>query len=344
MTLVEVLMVIGIVVCLGVMLLPPAILGSREAARQTQCSHNLRAVGMACLNYAQANQVFMPSSDVTRDAKGKIVAVDGWSWAVLVLPYMEGSPQQGKPIDFNRLYDSLDIQRGRPLIEPAGAKGTPHADALATSLPGLLCPSSDAGPYVGADGKWAAVTSYHPFGATHIESLSVASAGPLKPKYGLSTNLEGGSPVEHPDGACFPGTNMTFPQVRKGLSNTLFFGESLEPRFARWTVGAEAAFVGLPREVEFEVGGDGYVPKGHAKALANSPEADFTYWSYHTYLDWDYDRSPYDGADGTLGGKYGPGSNHTGGANHLIMDGSVKFIRSDIDVAVYMYLIKRVDR
>jgi hypothetical protein len=86
------------------------------------------------------------------------------------------------------------------------------------------------------------------------------------------------------------------------------------------------------------------VPKGHAQALANSPEADSTYWTYHTYLDWDYDRHPYDGADGTLGGKYGPGSNHTGGSNHLLMDGSVHFLRSDIDVSIYMWLIERTDR
>ena len=190
MTLVELLMVMGLVVCLGAML-APAILASREAARRTTCVNNMKALGLACHKYAQANRALMPSSNVTRDAKGKIVAVDGWSWAVLVLPYMEGGPQRGKRVDLQRLYDSLDIQHGRPLIEPDGAKGTPHADALATSLPGLLCPSSGAGPYADANGKWVAVTSYHPFGATHIESLSVASANPLKPKYGLSANGEG---------------------------------------------------------------------------------------------------------------------------------------------------------
>jgi prepilin-type processing-associated H-X9-DG protein len=75
--------------------------------------------------------------------------------------------------------------------------------------------------------------------------------------------------------------------------------------------------------------------------VQKSAEADSAYWSYKTYLDWDYDRSPYDGVDGTISGKYGPSSAHPTGVNHAFLDGHVSSITRDIDVFVYMYQIRR---
>jgi hypothetical protein len=120
----------------------------------------------------------------------------------------------------------------------------------------------------------------------------------------------------------------------------------VEQRFARWTVGAEAAVVGFPQTIEFEECKPEYVggriePKGYTKASAKSPDADSTYRTYHTYLDWDYNRYPYDGADGSIGGKYGPSSNHPGLVFHSLLDGSVRGYSREVDIALYMYLIRR---
>ena len=82
------------------------------------------------------------------------------------------------------------------------------------------------------------------------------------------------------------------------------------------------------------------VPKGFGKALAKDPEADDTYWSHHTYLDWDYSKSPYDAGDASSGERYGPSSNHLNVVNHLLMDGSTHGIGRDIDIVLYMTLIK----
>jgi len=332
-TLVEVLLLIGIIVCVCIMLMP-ALLAARERARRPICQENMKRLGLAYHNYAQAfNGQLVASSGVTRDRHGKITAVDGWSWLALTLPYMEDWKQSdGIVVSPKDLYDKLDIAHGRPLTEPEGAKGTPHADVLATSIPYLLCPSSGAAPYTDFNGKKAAITSYHPLGATHIESLSVASANPLTPKY------EPGP--RHPDGNCFPGTNLRLAQIRNGTSYTLMFVESVEPRYAKWTVGADAALVAFPRCVEFEeYGPRHYAPKGYSKALKKGPEADSTYWTYHTYFDWDCSRSPYDAADGTSGVRYGPSSNHPGMVNHVFMDGSVRSLSKDIDITLYMFLV-----
>jgi type II secretory pathway pseudopilin PulG len=341
-TLVEVLILIGIGGCLVIMLLP-AIQSARESSRRTACMNNMKQLGFALLNYEQAQKRLPPSSGVTRNAEGAIIAVDGWSWIVATLPYWKQSAddRRGDPVA-KGLYKSLDIAGGRPLVEPAGAKGTAHADALATSLPVLLCPSFGGSPYADPATRTEAITNYKGMGATHIESLSVASPHPLTPKHTADQLARAlptyNSPPLHPDGVLFPGDGLSLAML-KYPSLTILAVESIEPRFSRWTVGAEAAVVGLPPNVEFEKDVRGCVPKGYRKAWDKSPEAFSTYWTYHTYLDWDYDASPYDGMDGTQGGRYGPSSNHPGVVNHLFADCSIYSISRSIDVTVYMSLI-----
>jgi hypothetical protein len=56
--------------------------------------HNIGNLGKAIYGYHEAHKYFPPSSGVTRDAEGKISAVDGWSWMVMILPYMEERKEQ----------------------------------------------------------------------------------------------------------------------------------------------------------------------------------------------------------------------------------------------------------
>ena len=244
-TMLETLIVIGIVACLGIMLFP-AIQSAREAARRIQCDNNMKRLGLAMHNYGQVFRVFPPSSTVTRNADGRIAAVDGWSWMVLVLPYMErlGQPSQdetGRFDDNKRLYETLDILHGRPLVEPAGAKGTPHADALATSLPGLLCPSFGGSPYsTTATGK-----------SGHHELQSLGRHAHRKPQRRISQPADaeirprqdaiGISPIRT---AFFPGTSIDISCCPQGPVEHDNRRESVEQNFSRWTVGAEAAVVG----------------------------------------------------------------------------------------------------
>jgi type II secretory pathway pseudopilin PulG len=371
-TLVEVLMLIGIFLSVGVMLFP-WIQYSREKARQATCVRHMQKLANAYLGYESANKRFAPSSQVTRNADGKITAVDGWSWMVQVLPFMCDNEHWGVPDPIPSLHDAwnqkpvdepvdrgqdrpdtaarafftaLDVKDGRPLMEPAGVKAASHADALATRFPWLSCPSYDGSPYADPWTKKAVITNYRPLGASHIESLSAASPQPLAPKYDPPDGYARKSRKPyHPDGACFPGSDITLNDAgQKGTAWTVWLTESLEPRFSRWTVGAEAAVVGLPHSVEFEADEKNQnlcVPKGYRKALEKDPKARDMYWTYHTYLDCDYDKNPYDGEDGTHGGKYGPSSNHPGFVHHAFLDGSARDVSTHIDVRTYLYLIDR---
>lgn len=141
-TLVELLVVIAIIAMLVTMLLP-AVQSAREAARKTQCSNNLKNVGLALLNYESANgdlpaavkfdEGQLPqSSDLFRE-----------NWVILTLPFMEEQS----------VFDSFDLSL--PISRRENQLGR------STRLDVMLCPSDSgaerpfAGTSNGEGGNWA---------------------------------------------------------------------------------------------------------------------------------------------------------------------------------------------
>ncbi len=107
-TLVELLVVIAIIGIL-VGLLLPAVQAAREAARRMACSNNLKNIGLACLNYHDTNNKFPISIhqwSEERDCSGRWLSTgsgsrdmskggDGYAgkgWIVDILPYVEQQP------------------------------------------------------------------------------------------------------------------------------------------------------------------------------------------------------------------------------------------------------------
>jgi prepilin-type N-terminal cleavage/methylation domain-containing protein len=79
-TLVELLVVIAIIGILIALLLP-AVQAAREAARRSQCTNNLKQMGLALHNYADTMKKF-PSGNISLPGHGPTAFV-------LMLPYME---------------------------------------------------------------------------------------------------------------------------------------------------------------------------------------------------------------------------------------------------------------
>jgi prepilin-type N-terminal cleavage/methylation domain-containing protein len=107
-TLIELLVVIAIIAILIALLLP-AVQQAREAARRTQCRNNLKQLGLAFHNYHDTFNVFPAgefdltppinpySNAVTLSQpsprRGSGTSANGnWTWAVMLLPYIEQAP------------------------------------------------------------------------------------------------------------------------------------------------------------------------------------------------------------------------------------------------------------
>jgi prepilin-type processing-associated H-X9-DG protein/prepilin-type N-terminal cleavage/methylation domain-containing protein len=116
-TLVELLVVITIIGILIALLLP-AVQAAREAARRMQCSNNLKQVGLAVLNYEQANGCFPPTPQ-TNGSKCHTVLVR-------ILPHLEAA---NVITNYNFGVRSFD---------------PPNDGIIRTQLPVYQCPSDDA--------------------------------------------------------------------------------------------------------------------------------------------------------------------------------------------------------
>src|SRR3989304_5587049 len=86
-TLVELLVVIAIIGVLVALLLP-AVQAAREAARRMQCGNNLKQIGLAMHNYADANKKFAPGNITDGDCCGTLSHI---TWPISILPYVEQS-------------------------------------------------------------------------------------------------------------------------------------------------------------------------------------------------------------------------------------------------------------
>ena len=346
-TLVELLVVIFIILLLIALLLP-AIQSAREAARRTQCVNRLKQIGLAFHNFHDKQKRLPPSGRVIRDPiTSQINSMVGWSWAVDLLPDLEQET----------LWKTLNTVNGFPFVRQADLN-QPNSQtvqnqivARRTVLSEFSCPSFTGDKLV--DTNWdgfvmpEALTNYKVMGATHFQSLWVADTF-----WSTRTN-----PIwtgRHPDGASFPGSKLTFANFKgDGTAHTFLAVETIEPIRARWTLGWEAAVVGLPTNIP------GYSPPD---VVTFRNDYDFQrYWhpsgfngkfgdeslipidfpNFRTFLSrQDYQRFWYLPVD-PLPQQFGPRSQHPNATNHLMVDGSVHTITSNVDVAAYMFMITR---
>jgi prepilin-type N-terminal cleavage/methylation domain-containing protein len=333
-TLVELLVVIAIIGILIALLLP-AVQAAREAARRSQCTNNLKQVGLALQNYHDTYKSFPPEAIYGNGVlSGSKQGPYNYTWLFMILPFIEQQP----------LYDSADLSY--PIW--VGPSGSPQAVA-STQVGALQCPSAEE----------LQVTDTHNMAYTNY----IASEGFHWWKDGwVSTLQDYGGKCAVEGTANFPrqGDLMNvFAQtrtrkmsdIRDGTSNTIVVAE-VNSNGYKWGKGWCAVGGGAPRlntagERVFRAAfvavctGPAPIECNHSAYPWPDPSGGSTWWfpsapphaSMPTYL----------AAFGPNNDWPGPSSFHPGGINSVRADGSVDFVSDTIAWHLWMKLNAMAD-
>jgi len=209
-TLIELLVVIAIIAVLIALLLP-AVQAAREAARRSQCTNNLKQIGLAIHNYL-SSAGSMPSGaalqpfDVgftyipsTGAYTGNISNWGCWSAQGLMLPYLEQGP----------LYNAINFSFGLDYNRNTTNQVTGYqinSTVFNTTLAAYGCPSDNNFNKVKSNGG-VNNNSYHASMGTSTYSTSGVGA-PVTGLFGYQTLV-----------------NMA--DITDGSSNTIAFAEAL---------------------------------------------------------------------------------------------------------------------
>lgn len=306
-TLVELLVVIAII---GVMvaLLLPAVQAAREAARRLSCGNNLKQIGLALHNYHSTLKVFPParfaSGQLNENVALAIPVKNTTGWAML-LPYLE---QQAAYERYNFNVCSSSARRNTyPPTAPVVGNDAINEPIYSTRFPFLECPSHvDAGE----------LRSYLP-GTEDLHSKRNAR----RTSYFFSTGRHDDNSATYPTlmssgiGAFGTDGAATFAAILDGTSNSLAIGESHGGRrkaassWGPWGLNGN-------RTCCFGV-------------VASNPGTPITFNANHV-RDF-HINSAYNHDSQRRQFAWTFGSQHPGGAQFTLCDGSVKFLTNSMD-------------
>ena len=302
-TLVELLVVIAIIGILIALLLP-AVQAAREAARRLHCANNLKQIGLALHNYASAHRCFPPGFievNGAHEAYGQpAYYIDVWaeagntsgtgqhgtSWMLQILPYIEQAALYNNWVFTTNVLDNAVVAQ--------------------TDIPGFYCPSRRStvrtkDVQIMFQNWTKGGTDYGGcIGAVNAAANSQSMQAPSCPHeiQNISTIVAAGaSPKEV--GIFLPNTGVGFAEIRDGTSNTLMTGELQRLHGEDYNQDG----TGCPEFTQ-----DGWAVGGMATL-------------FDTYI------GPGNSAGGINNWFFeSPGSEHPGGAQFGMADGSVRFI------------------
>jgi prepilin-type processing-associated H-X9-DG protein len=321
--LIELLVVIAIIAVLIALLLP-AVQAAREAARRAQCVNNLKQIGLAIANYEASHGCIVPgylsaggplarfgvpgyNPDPQTNDNGP-----GWGWLALLLPFAEQVP----------LYNAVNANLPTWVADNGTAVLTQLNVYLCPSAnnPTPTCPMVDASltPLPVANQRFARANYQYNMG---WNDTSIAPA-----------NVNYDDPVKGCNGPIYRNSRVAYAAVTDGLSNTVVAGE-------KTPYLADASWVGIiPGYRHFAYNAFASLGTGGAGVDYDYPGALLAAHSGPSLYE---DPVVIHPPNSPLGHTDEMFSLHPGGANVLMGDGSVRFIKQSVNLLTWQALSSR---
>jgi prepilin-type N-terminal cleavage/methylation domain-containing protein/prepilin-type processing-associated H-X9-DG protein len=327
-TLVELLVVIAIIGILIALLLP-AVQAAREAARRSQCTNNLKQMGLALHNHHDTYNRFPPGAASDQIPFGTLTTGAGFgsSWMVYILPYTEQ----------RALSDQWEFAGDSGF---QSAKNIPAQHAV--MIPTLACPSSPL------PAQWAREIGPSKKGfkynrmATHYVGISGADNG-LIPGFTESRVVQvdrsghvGGGGVMIVNG------KLRFADITDGSSNVMAISED-----------GDYIHSGTANETRNDwraCQGWGWCIGTDSRGVVPDFTGGTVVWNLNTIRypinlkknNWTGDLAAT-GVGSDAANNLPLNSTHPGGVNVLMADGSVRFVSETIPLATLAKLATRDD-
>jgi prepilin-type N-terminal cleavage/methylation domain-containing protein/prepilin-type processing-associated H-X9-DG protein len=321
-TLIELLVVVLI---LGVLagLLVPAVQNARSAATRLQCLNHMKQIGIALHSYASLHRLFPGVNTRTQG-----LTPDNWASAHAFSPLSRMLPE----LEQSSLYHAINFN----FIPWDGPGLVANQTVMLVGIETFLCPA-DAAPSVPGYGR----SSYR-FGLgptpweAPIDDRPGSYAGPFSVHryYGPADFADGLSQTvgasERLQGDWYRSRNYLGNYVLDDVRMTV-----PDPGGADWALGVcRASPPDAPRESR---AGESWFLSGFHFTLynhCNTPNAGLMDCVFDDHNETVYERYIHEGVMTAR-------SRHPGGVNALFMDGSVKFARDAVNLAVWRALSTR---
>lgn len=309
-TLIELLVVIAIIAVL-IGLLLPAVQAAREAARRAQCLNNLKQLGIALHNYHDTQGSFPASRPGFVAVPSDRNAMSGF---VSILAYMEQTPL-ANAYNFGVMLDApANIP---PYVIDANVNTTVVGSVINT----FLCPSDNSRTIISLQNAYGiSGNGQNPELPQMAISAYAFCAGSNIPDISAQTKFTN-------NGFAYYLNPTSIRDFTDGTSNTLAVGETnVNDGFYK---------------------GSAYCPPGTDTTQRLIHRHNFNVWGASNRLGSNFrvafnpiNTRPCAGVTYTASNA-AFGSNHPGGANFLLADGSVRFLKETLNQLTYRSLGSR---
>ncbi len=340
-TAIDVVVVIVILMVLAAVFLPRVEYSHRTASRRSDCKNKLKQIGIALHTYHEAHQTFPPGWVRVRGPKSGEEEQSAYAWSFYILPQLDQAP----------LFKKFNFSDSDPSFQTqADAMPNKSQTGLgAVYLPGYRCPS-DIG-----------------------EEQSLAVSGMLMGTTNYVGNFGVGVPERGHDSSLMQGlfgenSRVRIRDIRDGTTNFVMAGERRLSRIGRdWPADSldgpfNSHWAGLPRSTN-PLAIVATVTTGIHERVDSEAAAARRADIKNDLLNL---QGPLNGVQGnsprllrflpnrTSTGQAMSGLNaeivnagfssqHPGGLNILLGDGSVRFISDSVDPATYINMMRRAD-